>query len=1287
MAALVKAGAPSLLAGLRRRRPVDAATETPLFADERVRTRGSWVTDSQTIDIVTPAGAISDAILVLVSVDGNPASWADLNHALGPRWVQELNQVASDNSVTALVYWTIAETADPITLPLRLDAAQQGSYEVIRFTNARGGSIGANVVSWGDFHDGSDILNWANGASVQNSVVNGRLRTSIINNDNAPWNSRAVTITANQKYWLTAIAQARAANTVAKSARVRFADNSAYRYSYEVPANGTEYHVGAFVTPQSTTTPFIECMCASISDTSPETGDYAEFDRVNMYPVTAPIFVAQANGTGANADPPNCAPGIGSADFVWWAVRAADGASAPTANPTSYSSAITGTTHANAAGASLHLARRDLTASSENPGAFTAPAAGHVAITIGLRPASSGAGGGGGGGGGSEGGGAPAPVAGDPWGPAYGLGDMVLRPTINMAMPARGSWIDEPQAPGQSAPFTQIKRITDGAVCTSPGGPGYSIQDPWSKIDPVTGACYLWLYNAGYVSGSPDHSMHDGNTGDFIRKWAPPGGDMHWSRERTNAAYCVDFGSPSRVLETHFDAASGTGAVDRVIFSFTGNVAASRPGGGSGVIQHNLDRIALITPYADRTTIRVLDLGNPVTGRAAAVIATKEFIGAGFGGHGAANITDAMISPLGNYLCVVFYIPFTDASGDGHAYQSGVHVFRIINGTLQPMAYSPNTLGGGGRMLTAMTNHMTLALTEGGHECMIAVGQLSLGYGTYDLATAAFRTELPDERINPTGHVNGYCPGWGCYSHYDQGAAFANPRSTWQQLVLDKLAAPGQPAANTFKLPGQIRHSANGGGTNGWGYYEQMSFAAIRVDGQRIVHRTNMGDFGGRVDAFLLAPKSVPTVPGVSRSFTEITGDILNPDRGTYQYVSVVSDPAGWPNLRSNGRTLAFSYIELDAYKNTSTLPQSLLDNVARGLQGAITAGIRFILRCAYSRVDGGQDAPIAIVRAHIAQLVPILTANKGGLALMHAGFFGPWGEWHSGNNNLGHPANLQQIINDILLYLASDRFCAIRTPSGKMAVTGTAPLTVNTAYSGSSASRLAHHNDGFLASADDAGTYYAEPLLGLPAGATTAGALEQFVNDEAKWTPFGGETSTVYSTKQLPGSTALAQFAAKCVTYLNSEYNADVLASWVTDGVWPELARRLGYRLTLLDAVLPNSAARSTQFLLSVRLRNLGFAAPCHARPVYFVLDGPQRLQFQLQTDVRRWLPGGDITLSGLITLQAGISTGNYTAALWIPDALPALQSNHKFAIRLANTGVWSDSTGLNTLGTLTVT
>jgi hypothetical protein len=399
--------------------------------------------------------------------------------------------------------------------------------------------------------------------------------------------------------------------------------------------------------------------------------------------------------------------------------------------------------------------------------------------------------------------------------------------------------------------------------------------------------------------------------------------------------------------------------------------------------------------------------------------------------------------------------------------------------------------------------------------------------------------------------------------------------------------------------------------------------------------------------------------------------DILNPERGFRSSINLLNSVDYSQYRNTQKQTLVFSYIRLDDYR-ASDLPADFLASVDAGFARLRKAGIKVVLRVAYN-AGFDPDASKDWMLRHIAQLGPTFQKNADVIAWMQAGFIGAWGEWHTSTNGLNNPTDERDILNALLNTLPKDRIVQVRSIKDLEAIYPN-PLTTTQAFTDSLQARTGHHNDCFLASDTDLGTY----------GSKTLATDKSYLSQIAQFTPIGGETCIVNPPRSECAS-ALQEMALLHYTELNETYNADVIAGWKQGGCYEEIRRRLGYRLTLLSAAFETNLVPGRSLHLDVSLQNKGFAAPVNARAIYAVLDGPARYVFPLTADPRRWQPG-NASFSAQIPLPKNLAAGTYHLALWLPDASPALRNDPHYAIHFANENMWEDTTGFNILGSVTI-
>jgi hypothetical protein len=391
---------------------------------------------------------------------------------------------------------------------------------------------------------------------------------------------------------------------------------------------------------------------------------------------------------------------------------------------------------------------------------------------------------------------------------------------------------------------------------------------------------------------------------------------------------------------------------------------------------------------------------------------------------------------------------------------------------------------------------------------------------------------------------------------------------------------------------------------------------------------------------------------------------VLNPERGIFVFRDLRHLER--EDLRGLGVTLIYGQVLIPEYRNRD-LDKALFDQLTAGFALLRAAGVKALPRIYYA--DGMMaDAPLDRVLAHIHQLAPLLQANADVIAVLHPGFVGAWGEWHSSTNKLTEPAARKQIYDALLAVLPADRMTLTRRPAYKRDAYG-GPLTAETAFTGKPLARIGHLNDCFLASADDEGTYV------VPGERDYAVADSEFV-------PVGGETCAPAPVRSECPS-ALDELAALHWDFINIDYHPDVLAGWMKGGCYPTIRCRLGYRLLSLGHSTPERVKRGAPLSVALDLINDGYGRVYNPRPVYLVLTGPQQQRQVLRTDFdpRRLGPGQTASLCLSALVPAGTPPGVYQLGLWMPDDAATLKANPQYAVRVSNLD-WDAVTGTNLFG-----
>ncbi|MGM0933143.1 MAG: DUF4832 domain-containing protein [Bacteroidota bacterium] len=421
--------------------------------------------------------------------------------------------------------------------------------------------------------------------------------------------------------------------------------------------------------------------------------------------------------------------------------------------------------------------------------------------------------------------------------------------------------------------------------------------------------------------------------------------------------------------------------------------------------------------------------------------------------------------------------------------------------------------------------------------------------------------------------------------------------------------------------------------------------------------------------------EEVPEIEPKGITYVESQEVFPNPERGFYDHTEAHGPgddltPEQVGSLKSENVSLIIRVYYLGDYKD-SPIDEAMLEMINSDMETVRDAGIKAILRFAYTNEMEGEDAPLETVEGHVEQLAPVLNSNKDVIAFIQAGFIGPWGEWHNSSNGLTTVENERKVLFKLLEVLSSDLLVQVRTPGAKQRIFETAePIGEAIAYTDEFRARVGHHNDCFMAGVDDYGTY------------GNIEAEKAYISQEALYVPTGGETCPPQG--DYPDCTkAREEMKLLRWTYLNRDYYRPVISGWKDAGCLDEFKRRLGYRLVLESAILPEEVDQGDNYSLQINLTNKGFAPLYKSKITSLVLVNKasgEEYPFELVVDLREVKPGVPYTIEQEVELT-GIPVGTYDLYLEITDESEKLENRVGYKVRLANKDSWDAESGMNKL------
>ncbi len=417
--------------------------------------------------------------------------------------------------------------------------------------------------------------------------------------------------------------------------------------------------------------------------------------------------------------------------------------------------------------------------------------------------------------------------------------------------------------------------------------------------------------------------------------------------------------------------------------------------------------------------------------------------------------------------------------------------------------------------------------------------------------------------------------------------------------------------------------------------------------------------------------------PTFNVTYVEDSGvNTLNPDRGFYDasYVlSVERDYNIFEGVVESGFTLVHSAINLDEYNATAILPNNLIETIGKNLNDANGAGVKLILKINYRADLNVFDPPKDIILGHLEQLKNTLLEYNSVISVVQAGTIGAWGEWHGftgdfADSDADYIDNRRAIIYK-LIDIFPDKYIQIRTPMHKELLYGSSidytyesdegKIRSDTAFTNDIKAKIGHHNDCFLASETDMGTYLSGNI----------DFWKAYVANDSNYSPVGGETcknKEVFTTC----SNAISEMKKLQYSFVNHAYHPKVIKRWINEGCYDEINENIGYRLVAKGL---NIEQNSDALELSLFIENRGYASPYIKSNVNFILkNSDYEYTFENNIDLRTFYSQETKSVESNLTLD-DVQSGVYCLYIGIGE--------NNSAIRLSNKDLWEEASKTNKL------
>ena len=409
--------------------------------------------------------------------------------------------------------------------------------------------------------------------------------------------------------------------------------------------------------------------------------------------------------------------------------------------------------------------------------------------------------------------------------------------------------------------------------------------------------------------------------------------------------------------------------------------------------------------------------------------------------------------------------------------------------------------------------------------------------------------------------------------------------------------------------------------------------------------------------------------------YQPINAVISNPEKGFYHYTSTGS--SGGYNLLNQTTLTGYRTSEnitviqrqffLRDFITGISITSTYLANMQTDFNRIRAAGAKVIVRFTYTSSSSYTvfQPTKAQILAHIAQLAPVVNANKDVIVAIQAGFIGKYGEWYyTGSSEFGNADYTQYTITQW-----ANRKVVMDAMINSFSTS--IPLQVRYVYikqkmyGNSYVGRIGFYNDAFLNQWGDSGTFLVRGASGIPSATDVLYWQTNTIN-----LPVTGETDGVNSPRT-DCTNALLEMNKYNWSLINKDYYTTVITNWQTSGCFTTMQKSLGYDFRLNNSNITNG-------VLTINMGNYGYANLFKDRKAYLVCKNTTtniNYSFVIDNNIKNCNTTNYTITTNLLSL--GLPSGNYKLFLNLPD--PFI-SNKLYSIQTSNINTWTTE-GFNDL------
>ena len=450
-----------------------------------------------------------------------------------------------------------------------------------------------------------------------------------------------------------------------------------------------------------------------------------------------------------------------------------------------------------------------------------------------------------------------------------------------------------------------------------------------------------------------------------------------------------------------------------------------------------------------------------------------------------------------------------------------------------------------------------------------------------------------------------------------------------------------------------------------------------------------------KVVALLMLIVLIPLASFANEITEEDTSIVRNPDRGFYKLIQVELQQGDEDFTRFEKQIISVEneypdisiisfQLNLKNYTQKTEINKTKIKDINKYFSIMREHGYKVIFRVVYDSEGTKNPEPeFDMLLKQIEQLKDIYVSNKDIIFVVEAGYLGSYGEWHDGRYDKDLEKK-NKIIEKLLEIIPEEIQINLRKPQFIIDYIGNkTTISEMNAFSSEKIARLGLHNDGYLASETDLGTFEKNERT----------ESLKWQSAQTKYTAFGGEAqnkNSIYNDL----SNAIEDMKIRHCNYLNRTYDREVKEKWKNtkytgkdpnyigiDGM-TYIQNHLGYRLLLQECSIKGQQA-SGSANVDIVINNVGFGNIIKSKKIELIyVNEKSTYKIETNIDIRKQIQNSEYIINIDDKLPANMKEGKYKVYLSICEPYESLKNNSNYYIKLVNKGIWNEEIKGNYIG-----